>query len=123
MAHNLEDVAGIGKATADRLRAAGIDTVEKLASSDPSKLVELKIKGVGESTAIKYINNAKSLLELPAKEIPTDIKEQTSTFEKVLLEKEKPKNIELPKYIWDKLNQEKKMPKYIVNYFNDIQFI
>ena len=31
MTNDLEEVSGIGKATADRLRASGIDTVEKLA--------------------------------------------------------------------------------------------
>ena len=36
-------------------------------------------------------------------------------------EKDKPDNIELPKYIYDKINQQKKMPKYIIDYFNDIQ--
>lgn len=77
MAHNLEDVAGIGKATADRLRAAGIDTVEKLANSDPDMLIDLKIKGVGESTALKYISNAKTLLEDIQDAIPSDTKRET----------------------------------------------
>lgn len=36
-------------------------------------------------------------------------------------EKTKPKNINLPKYIFDKMELELKMPKYIKDYFNDIQ--
>jgi len=63
MTYDLEDVPGIGKATADRMRSAGIKSVEKLASFNPEDLVKLKIKGVGESTAEKYIANAKSLSE------------------------------------------------------------
>jgi nucleotidyltransferase/DNA polymerase involved in DNA repair len=59
----LEDVSGIGKATAERLKAAGIDSVEKLANIKVEDLLNLKIKGVGKATAQKYINNAKSKLE------------------------------------------------------------
>ncbi len=69
MTNDLEDVSGIGKATADRLRASVIDTVEKLASTTLEELTKLKIKGVGESTALKYIKNAQKL----SKEKPSDI--------------------------------------------------
>ncbi|MGB5911955.1 MAG: translation initiation factor IF-2 subunit gamma [Promethearchaeia archaeon] len=73
MTQDLEDISGIGKATAEKMRAAGIDTVEKLASSKPADLISIKIKGVGESTAIKYINNAKELLKEKSKtEIPKE---------------------------------------------------
>jgi len=61
MSYELEEVPGIGKATADRLRSAGIDSVEKLASFKPENLIKLKIKGVGASTASKYITSAKKL--------------------------------------------------------------
>jgi len=60
MTQDLEDISGIGKATAEKMRAGGIDTVEKLASSKPADLISIKIKGVGESTAIKYINTQKN---------------------------------------------------------------
>jgi len=63
MTNDLEKVSGIGKATADRLRTAGIDTVEKLASTTIEELTELKIKGVGDSTASKYIKNAQKLIK------------------------------------------------------------
>ncbi len=72
MTNDLEDVSGIGKATADRLRASGIDTVEKLASTAIEVLTKLKIKGIGESTALKYINNAQKLI----KEKPSDSEPQ-----------------------------------------------
>ncbi len=68
MTQDLEDISGIGKATAEKMRAAGIDTIEKLASSKPTDLTSIKIKGVGESTAIKYINNAKELLKSKEKD-------------------------------------------------------
>jgi len=63
MEDRLENVSGIGKATAERMKAAGIDTVQKLASLKPEDLVKLKIKGIGKATAEKYINSAKELNE------------------------------------------------------------
>ncbi|MBY9003741.1 MAG: translation initiation factor IF-2 subunit gamma [Candidatus Lokiarchaeota archaeon] len=61
MARELEDVPGIGKATADRLRAAGIETIERLANIEVNDLVGLKIKGIGDPTALKYVNSAKTI--------------------------------------------------------------
>ncbi|TFG17701.1 MAG: translation initiation factor IF-2 subunit gamma [Promethearchaeota archaeon] len=63
MPYDLEDITGIGKATAERIKKAGIETVEQLAKVDPDSLLRLNIKGVGEATAIKYINNARELVE------------------------------------------------------------
>jgi translation initiation factor 2 subunit 3 len=63
MLYDLEDVSGIGKATAERLKAAGIDSIQKLATVKPEVIVKLKIKGIGKATAQKYINNAKKLVE------------------------------------------------------------
>lgn len=63
MDYKLEEVSGIGKATAEKIKAAGIDSIQKLASVKPEDLVKLKIKGVGKATAIKYIENAKKLFE------------------------------------------------------------
>ena len=72
MSYKLEDVSGIGKATAERLRTAKIDSVEKLANAKPEDLLKLKIKGVGKATAEKYIANAKKMLK------ETEIPEQSS---------------------------------------------
>lgn len=58
---SLEDITGIGKATKDRLKAAGIDTVDKLANIKPDELT--KVKGIGSSTASAYIQEAQKLLD------------------------------------------------------------
>ena len=63
MSYDLTDIAGIGMATADKMKAAGIDSIEKLANVKPDDLMKLKIKGVGKATAEKYIKNAKKLIE------------------------------------------------------------
>ena len=62
MVKDLEDITGIGKATAERLRKAGFDSIEKLAAISPDELLDLKIKGIGSSTAQKYIDSAKELV-------------------------------------------------------------
>jgi hypothetical protein len=36
-------------------------------------------------------------------------------------EKTKPNNVELAKYIWDRMDEDTKIPKYIRDYFNNIQ--
>ncbi|MFX1315331.1 MAG: translation initiation factor IF-2 subunit gamma [Promethearchaeota archaeon] len=92
MTYELEDIPGIGKATADRIRAVGIDSVEKLASIEPKELLKLQIKGIGKSTASKYIEKAKMLLEEKVKGEKTPVKskpdmEQVSK-EKVTTKKE-----------------------------------
>ena len=85
MPYDLEDITGIGKATAERIKNAGIKTVEQLAEVDPDSLLKLNIKGVGEATAIKYINNAKELIkqintEISASEVSAPVKKsKTST--------------------------------------------
>ncbi len=61
MAFKLEDVSGIGKTTADRLRSAGIDEVEKLAAISVDELIS--IKGFSESKANSLIENAKKLIK------------------------------------------------------------
>ncbi|MFX1443399.1 MAG: translation initiation factor IF-2 subunit gamma [Promethearchaeota archaeon] len=63
MDYKLEEVSGIGKTTAEKMKAAGIDSIQKLASVTPEDLVKLKIKGVGKATAIKYIENAKEIIK------------------------------------------------------------
>lgn len=80
MEYFLENVSGIGKATAERMKAAGIETVQQLATLKLEDLVNLKIKGIGKATAEKYINNAKKLYrETDQKEI-----EDTSQEKKLL---------------------------------------
>lgn len=75
MSYDLTDIAGIGKAKAEQMKEAGIDSIEKLAKVEPGDLISLKIKGIGKTTALKYINNAKELL----KEIGEKSKESLKT--------------------------------------------
>ena len=63
MSFELEDISGIGKTTADKMIAAGIDSIEKLVGVKPEDLVKLKIKGVGKATAQKIITSAQKILE------------------------------------------------------------
>jgi translation initiation factor 2 subunit 3 len=84
MSFNLTDIGGIGEATAENLKAAGIDSIEKLANVKLDELVKLKIKGVGKATAQKFINNAKKFLE----EITSQARPTSETQPKV---KAKPK--------------------------------
>jgi DNA repair protein RadA len=55
--HDLEDLPGIGETTADKLRAAGIDSIEKVATTAPHELSELA--GINVENAKKAIEAAK----------------------------------------------------------------
>jgi translation initiation factor 2 subunit 3 len=88
MSYILEDVTGIGKATAERLKTAKIDSVEKLANIKLEDLLKLKIKGVGKATAKKYIASAKKLLEEVA---PQKQSESKVTVKSEIKVKETPK--------------------------------
>ncbi|MFX1356205.1 MAG: helix-hairpin-helix domain-containing protein [Promethearchaeota archaeon] len=61
MTSDLQLVDGIGKKTAERMKEHGIDSIPKLASSSVEDL--LKINGIGNSTAKKYIHIAQNFLE------------------------------------------------------------
>lgn len=71
MVNQLEDVKGIGSETAKKIKQAGINSVEKLASSKPEDIVKLKIKGIGKATALKVIKSAGSLLKEESPEVET----------------------------------------------------
>ena len=85
--HELEKVSGIGKATAERMTSAGIDTIEKLSQASLDDL--LKVKGIGEATAEKYIKRAKALVEETKK--PKEKKPKAEKKEAKKKKKEKPK--------------------------------
>ncbi|MFX0073770.1 MAG: helix-hairpin-helix domain-containing protein [Candidatus Hermodarchaeota archaeon] len=74
MGLKLEDINGVGKTTAERMKSAGIDSVEKLSSLKLDDL--LKVNWIGQSTAEKYIETAKKLLET------LNFKEETNHIEK-----------------------------------------
>ena len=99
MSNELEDVSGIGKATAERLKAAGIDTIRKLATSKIDDLLKLKIKGIGAATGRRYIENAQKISEKTpvAKKIESEfniIEEQK--IEKKIPVEVKPKEQKVP---------------------------
>ncbi len=115
MPYDLEDITGIGKATADRIKLAGIETVQQLATTNPEDLVKIKIKGVGKTTAIKYINNAKELLEQEGQSLPTleenIISKELKKKESVKQEEKEEKTISKSKFSSEKANNLKELMK------------
>ncbi len=57
IARELEDLPGIGETTAEKLRASGVDSLDKVATMTPHELVELA--GVGLESAKKAVQMAK----------------------------------------------------------------
>ncbi len=59
---SVEDLPGVGPATAEKLKEAGYDDLMSIAVSSPSSLVEAA--DIGESTAVKIIAAAKKLADV-----------------------------------------------------------
>src|SRR3989344_5482228 len=59
---SIEELPGVGEATAGKLKDAGYDTFEQLAVAMPVELAE--VAGLGEGTAAKIINAARQVLEM-----------------------------------------------------------
>lgn len=59
---NIEDLPGVGAATAEKLREAGYNTLMAVAVASPGELVETA--GVGEAVARKMINTARNNLDM-----------------------------------------------------------
>src|SRR3989338_3006763 len=59
---NIEDLPGVGAATAEKLREAGYQTLMAIAVASPGELVETA--GVGEAVARKMINIARNNLDM-----------------------------------------------------------
>jgi DNA repair protein RadA len=59
---SIDDLPGVGEATADKLRKAGYDSLEKIAAAFPSELEE--VADLGTETAKKAINAARDALEM-----------------------------------------------------------
>jgi len=109
MEDSLENVSGIGKATAERLKASGLDSVQKLASLTPEDLIKLKIKGIGAATAKKYIDNAKKMLEEPSsKKAISEQSEQLNVEETKKLEgkEEITEKVEIKQEIKEEIQKE-----------------
>ncbi|MFX0081600.1 MAG: translation initiation factor IF-2 subunit gamma [Candidatus Hodarchaeota archaeon] len=90
MSYELEDISGIGKSIAEKMKAAGIDSIEKLVAVKPNDLVKLKIKGVGKATAEKIITSAKEIFEEVGGKIKSSVVIKEKTEEDVT-SKPKPK--------------------------------
>jgi len=58
---DLEDLPGVGKSIAEKLREAGLHSLESIAAASISELKEV---GIGESSAIKIINAARKRLNM-----------------------------------------------------------
>ena len=98
MVYQLEDVKGIGSETAKKIKEAGIDSVEILASSKPEDIVKLRIKGIGKATASKFIESAKSFLEEKSSEVKAlypEGKEKSTDQEKTMKKEESLKTTNL----------------------------
>ena len=67
----IEDLPGVGPATADRLREAGYITVESIATASPADLAEAT--EIGETTAKKIIKAAGQLADIGGFKTGTDI--------------------------------------------------
>ena len=85
---DLEKIKGIGSATAERMISVGIDSVEKVAQIKLEEL--LMVKGIGESTALRYIEEAKKLMnaEESSEKIETIIEEKEDIIEEPSVAKE-----------------------------------
>ena len=102
MVYQLEDVKGIGSETAKKIKEAGINSVEILASSKPEDIVKLRIKGIGKATASKFIESAKLFLEEISSEVNAlqpEVKEKPADKEKPVKKEESPENINLKELI------------------------
>lgn len=74
----LEDIPGIGPATADKLREAGYDDLMSIAVENPKTLAE--ICEIGESTAAKIVNQAKEMIDIGGFESGETIMERRKTI-------------------------------------------
>ena len=59
---DIQDLPGVGAATAEKLKEAGYNNLMSLAVASPGELAE--VAGVGEAVARKIINHARSKLDM-----------------------------------------------------------
>lgn len=106
MSYELEDISGIGKSTAEKMKAAGIDSIEKLVAVKSDDLVKLKIKGVGKATAEKIITNAQKVFEEISGKINSSAPIKEKTGEKTASKpKPKPKTTPVSKVKGSKIKE------------------
>lgn len=78
---DLEDLPGVGAATADRLRESGFKTVESIAVANPGELKD--VAGLGESAAVRVINAARESLQMGFM-TGTEVLEKRRTLRKII---------------------------------------
>jgi DNA repair protein RadA len=82
MATNLlEDLPGVGPATADKLREAGFNTIEAVAVASPGEL--MACAEIGESTAAKIIASARAAADIGGFETGDQILERRKNVGKI----------------------------------------
>jgi DNA repair protein RadA len=77
----LEDLPGVGPATAEKLREAGFNTIEALAVASPGELVACA--DVGESTAAKIIAGAREAADIGGFETGDQVLERRKRVGKI----------------------------------------
>jgi DNA repair protein RadA len=77
----LEDLPGVGPATADKLREAGFTSIEAIAVASPAELVTAA--EIGESTAAKIINSARQAADVGGFETGDMVLERRKTIQKL----------------------------------------
>lgn len=75
--HNIEDLPGIGKTTAEKLKAAGLADLMAVAVAHPATLVELV--GITKQTALKAIQAARMQIQIGFKTGEEFFKERENT--------------------------------------------
>ena len=78
---NLEDLPGVGPATADKLSDAGFDSYQSLAVASPAELSNTA--DVGESTAADIVNAARDAADVGGFETGTDVLERRNEIGKL----------------------------------------
>jgi DNA repair protein RadA len=78
---NLEDLPGVGPATAEKLKEAGYDDLMAIAVESPKTLVE--VCDIGESTAVKIIAAAKKAADVGGFETGEEIMERRQNINKL----------------------------------------
>ncbi len=76
----LEDLPGVGAATADRLRESGFKTVESIAVANSGEMKD--VAGLGESAATRMINAARDSLQMGFM-TGTEVLEKRQTMRKI----------------------------------------